>query len=541
MNGLPQMVSSDGIRKTSQVVFSGYDHNVGSGNGSLWDMENMTGDYAPLVGTRKPRKTFTTLNDPHAIYAHDGLFWVDGTGFYADGIRKGTVTAGEKEICSLQMYILIFPDKKYYRTDTGEFGSMEATWSGSVTIGDGTYNGQPAKGNTIKTTGAAFPFAVGDGVTITGSTAANNKCAVVEEISEDGRELRFLEYCFEEGSWSGSVTLKREVPDLDFLCENENRVWGCKGDTIYASALGRPFSWMNLGTLATDAWAAAVGSAGDFTGCCSYLGYPIFFKEDAIYKVYGDKPSNFQTMASARLGVEKGSHKSLAVAGERLFYLSRAGVVSYAGGTPSNIAHAFGDVRYKNAVAGSDGRKYYVSMEGPDGYSLFVFDTETGLWHREDDTRALGFAWNENLYMLSSDGTVFLTGLLRDATGQEEAAFESFAEFGDFTEKSGYRGSQNEANRKGLSRLQVRVELEAGAELTIMVKFDSEDWEDVTRNQKTAGEWKRVKTLTAEKKRSFVLPIIPKRCDHWRIRLEGVGQWKLYSLSREYYTGSDLQ
>ena len=541
MTGLPTLPNSDGITKSIQVQFAGYNHNLGAGDGTLWDMENLTSDYAPLLGSRRPRKILRTLTRPHALYAHDGLFWVDGDGFYADGVRKGTVTEGEKEIISLQMFILIFPDKKYYRTDTGEFGGMEAQWSGTVTIGDGTYADQEAKANTIRTTGSPFPFDVGDGVTITGSTPGNNKCAVVEEISDDKRELRFLENCFEEGTWTGSVTLTREVPDMDFLCENENRVWGCKGDTIYASALGRPFSWMNLGTLATDAWAVDVGSAGDFTGCCSYMGYPIFFKEDAIYKVYGDKPSNFQTMTSARLGVEKGSHKSLAVAGERLYYLSRAGIVSYAGGTPENISGPFGMVRFKNAVAGSDGRKYYVSMEGPDGVSLFVFDTQTGLWHREDDTRAVGFAWNENLYVLAEDGTIFLTGILRDAPGEEEATFESFAEFGDFTERAGSRGSQGEPNKKGLSRLQIRLELEAGAQVALLVKFDSEEWEDVTRYQKNAGQWERVRTLTADRKRSFVLPIIPRRCDHWRLRIQGRGQWRLYSMSREYYKGSDLQ
>ena len=29
------------------------------------------------------------------------------------------------------------------------------------------------------------------------------------------------------------VTLARTVPSMDFICVNENRMWGCKGDTIY--------------------------------------------------------------------------------------------------------------------------------------------------------------------------------------------------------------------------------------------------------------------------------------------------------------------
>ena len=85
---------------------------------------------------------------------------------------------------------------------------------------------------------------------------------------------------------------------------------GCgaaKGDTVYASKLGDPFNWNVFDGLSTDSYAVDVGSAGDFTACCSYLGYPCMFKEEHIYKVYGDKPSNFQVMGSASWGWKRGA------------------------------------------------------------------------------------------------------------------------------------------------------------------------------------------------------------------------------------------
>lgn len=520
MQGLPAMVHSDGIRKSTQVKFGGYDHNLGAGDGALWDMENLTGDEYPLLASRPLRRKLREMEEPGGITAHNGLYWVDGTGFYAGGERKGTVTAGRKTFAFLGNTLLIFPDKLFYRTDTEEFGPMEAPWVGQAAFQDGTYNGEAAKANTIRTTGEPFHFSVGDGVTISGcGLAENNKTAVVQEISEDGRELRFLENCFSSTAWTGVVTIKRAAPDMDFLCENENRLWGCKGSTIYASALGNPLNWNNFSGVATDSYAVDVGSPGDFTGCCSYLGYPIFFKEDHIYKVYGSKPSNFQVMASASLGVAKGSERSLAVAGERLFYLSRAGVMSYGGGMPENISHAFGTVKYKNGAGGAGGVKYFLSMEDENGaWSLFVYDTRTGLWHREDGTRVLDFAWDGRLHMLEAEGGLWLFGDSEEGEPEEELA--SFAEFGDFVESS--------PDKKGYSKLQMRVELEAGAELTVLLKFDSEE------------EWQQVAVLKAEKKRSFVMPVIPRRCDHWRLRLEGKGAWKLYSMSREFYQGSDV-
>ena len=51
---------------------------------------------------------------------------------------------------------------------------------------------------------------------------------------------------------------------------------------------------------------------------------------------------------------------------------------------------------------------------------------------------------------------------------------------------------------------------------------------------------KRVECQCSICRRSFVLPIIPRRSDHFRIRLSGRGAWKLWSLVRESYIGSDL-
>lgn len=525
--GLPSMAYADGIRKAKQTKFGGYNHNLHAQDGELWDMLNLTSDLNPLLSPRRARWLLQKLQRPNGFYAKDGLYWVDGTGFYADGAQKGTVTDSRKKFASIGAYIIILPDMAWYNRLTGEFGSMTATWSGSVKLQDGTYVGEAAKANTIYRAGVNWAdiFREGDGVTISGCTThpENNKTAIIREI--DGNYLRFYENCFviNDGGDTENLTLTRAIPDLDYICENENRLWGCKGDTVYASKLGDPFNWNVFDGVATDSFAVDVGSAGDFTGCCSYLGYPCFFKEENIYKVYGDKPSNFQVMGSASLGVEEGSHGSLAIAGEVLFYLSRTGIVAYSGGIPQSVAAPFGTDRYRNAVAGSDGTKYYVSMQGADGgWTLFVFDTRTNLWHKEDEREIVGFGWNSELYFLDGEGSIWLNGNARTVPegATPEEAVESMAEFGDFVE--------DDPNKKGTAKIQVRMELDAGASVTIYMQFDSD------------GVWREVKTLTTTVKRSFYLPIIPRRSDHFQIRFNGTGGWRLYTLVRENYSGSEL-
>ena len=136
---------------------------------------------------------------------------------------------------------------------------------------------------------------------------------------------------------------------------------------------------------------------------------------------------------------------------------------------------------------------------------------------------AVGFGWNTELYALDAAGPLWLNGNARTVPdgATPEAAVESMAEFSDFVEGS--------PNKKGTGKLQMRVELDAGAALKVEMQFDSD------------GVWREVDQLSATEKRSFILPIIPRRCDHYQIRLTGNGSWRVYSLSRNHYAGSDLK
>lgn len=522
---LPAMKYSDGIGKTMQVKFGGYHHSLAAGDGELYDMGNLASLCYPLLSPRPKRRLLTTLATANGIFGRDKLCWVDGTGFYYDGVLKGTVADSIKSFAALGACIVIFPDKKYFNTATDTFGSLESTYTGAATFQDGTLYGEAAEANTIYCSGVTWSdyFNAGDAVTISGCTShtGNNKTPVIREI--DGEEMHFYENVFENGTES-AVTIKRAVPDMLYLCENENRLWGCKNDTIYASKLGDPFNWNVFDDLATDSWSVDVGSAGNFTGCVSYLGYPVFFKPGNICKVYGSIPSNFKTMGSATLGIAEGSWLSPAIAGETLFYLSRNGPVAYTGGIPSPVNEAFGTDRYNDGIGGSDGLKYYLSMKDQNNvWQIFVYDTHLGLWHREDSMQVLGFAHTDNLYFLNDEGEIWITGNIIDppeASTEETGDVAWYAEFGDFTDGS--------PNKKGVSKIGLRLELDTGATLTAYIKFDSET------------TWTTVKALAAGTKRSVTLPIIPRRGDHYRLKLAGTGGCRIYSMTRELYKGSDL-
>lgn len=532
---LPSMKYADRITKSQQVKFGGLNRTVGAQDGELYAMRNLTSDHYPVLSTRPRRLLKGTLGEPGGLFSWDGLCWVDGTNFCFNGEVKGQVTQGEKVFASLGANIVIFPDKCYYNVDTGKFGSMESEWSGgSLSFSDGVLYGEEAEANAVSCAGVNWAdyFSAGDAVSIGGCTVnpGNNLSVVIRAI--DGETLYFYENTFTLGAdgsaytENGDLSIKRTVPDLNFLCENENRLWGCSETTIYACKPGDIFNWNVYDGLDTDAYAVDSGSAGAFTGCISFRGYPTFFKENHIFKVYGSVPSNFEVLGSSTLGLAEGCSKSLAIAGETLFYLSRSGIMAYTGGIPQPMGASFGTARFKNAVGGSDGLKYYVSMQSEDeGWGLYVYDTQAGFWHQEDDTRAMAFArLRGNLYMLNEQGQLWIVGNpqeIPDNAVQEECV-EWIAEFADFTDES--------PNRKGLSKLQIRLELDPGATVDVWLQFDSD------------GIWHKVRqTLGEGKKRSCYLPIIPRRADHYRLKLTGTGGCRIFSLTREFYVGSELR
>ncbi|MEG1758483.1 MAG: hypothetical protein RR235_08530, partial [Oscillospiraceae bacterium] len=470
------------------------------------------------------RGLYKTLTKANGLAGRDVLMWVDGTEFFYNGVKKGDVWDSRKDFYFIGPYIVIWPDKAFYNVKLDSFGRLEERYLGGVgqiSFCNGTYAEAAAIANCIVTSGTAFAFDVGDAVTISGcSDAKNNICAIVREISDDKKTLRFYENTFHIASGTsyseaGTVTIERKLPDMDFLCENENRLWGCRGDEIFCSSLGNPKVWMDYDGLATCSWSGAVGSAGDFVACASFLGYAIFFKEDCIHKVYGSKPSDFQIQDGGSAGVKSGCNGSFAIAGETLFYRSRAGIVRYNGGFPYQIDKELGTLSPLNAVAGTDGRKYFVSGVDSAGRGVFLcYDTQNKLWLREDDAKATAFAFAEGLYFLAGNEI----WKIEAESGTAATNVSSFAEFGDF-----YEGSPN---RKTVSAIQIRADVHDGAVLRALIRFDNDT------------QWQDLGTLSGDKE-MHKLSIVPRRCDYWRLRLEGLGEFKVYAIAREFAAGTD--
>ena len=578
-------------------VFGGYNHNLRIREGEFYDMTNLTSADYPVLSPRPKRGTYAYPTSPTGLIAKDALCYVDGADFVINGYKVNMGLNNEpKTLISMGAYVIIMPDKKYINTqkndgdDAFEFGKIEAEAvinSGLVNFSlckvDGTafkntnaegvetdvpsgitapenpnnldywidtsstpivikqYSSTSAQWTSVATSyikisapNIGKAFEVNDGVTISGITIESlkdlNSTMVIWDKGDDYIVVIGIleEEESQEVSKSNPIKVERKMPNMDYIIESGNRLWGCRygialnGEVvneIYASKLGDFKNWSCFPGISTDSYVASVGTDGQFTGAVTHMGYPIFFKENYMHKVYGNYPANYQIQTTACRGVQRGCSKSLAIVNETLFYKSRSAICAYDGSLPTEMSSALGDVTYSDAVAGVLGNKYYISMkDSSDEYSLFVFDTSKGMWHREDDTQVSEFCnCRGDLYFIDYADNRIKTVL---GTGTVDTSAVKWRAI------TGVIGTDS-PDKKYISRLVVRLSMEIGSKAVFSVEYDS------------SGEWEHLFTMDGIKLRSFSVPIKPQRCDHLRLRIEGEGEVKIYSICKTIEQGSD--
>ena len=590
---LPDLAEGNQTRAVIET-FGGYNHKLKIGEGEWFDEKNLSAAHYPMFSQRKERGRYASGSKLNGVIAKDALAWVDGDTLYyneypVSGIKLSTRTEDNpKQLVSMGAYICIFPDNVYVNTaDLSDCGSMEARYQSvagapvtfapcritgeeydsGVMIPSDTEPENPSNGDywldtsgdihvlkqysssssmwvqiptvytKISCDGIGKLFEVYDGVTISGinytgeylelkaQIEALNSSAVIQAKGDDYIVIIGLldqQYVQE----TGSIKVERTVPKLNYVCEANNRLWGCYYgmiggemiNEIYACKQGDFKNWNCFMGISTDSYTVSVGSDGEFTGCIAHLGYPLFFKENCIHKMYGNMPSSYQLQTTTCRGVQRGSHRSLAIVNEILYYKSRSDVCAYDGSLPTGISPQLGAELYYEASAGAHGGKYYTSMRDSAGkWHMFVYDTQRGIWHREDETHATGFAaWGDELFYIDAAGRIMAeNGTVGEL--EKNVSWEA---------TSGLIGYEL-IDHQYISRFNFRMKLGKGAKCLLQIEYDSD------------GVWLDQGVIYGYGTDSFVIPVIPQRCDHFRIRLSGEGDVKIYSIAKIIEQGSD--
>lgn len=538
-----------------------------------------------------------------AIECDDGQIYVVNNGeLYKNGdkvLGLSLTPEREKTLLTMGAFLIIFPDGKYYNRVTGEVGDIENS-TDCVVDGieqtlvitpqekDGTVIDAPKKvespvDGAYRHTSADMPIEkwsaeqgmwmpVESYVTFSSTAPIGRGFKKGDSIKfELNREdwffrdpehttmnesihalmgFRVIVECNEnEITIAGAVPatyvcnssrfiFSRTMPSMQTMVVHNNRLWGAYcGDgvnEIYASKLGDFTNWHSFEGLSTDSYVASCGSDGGFTGSTVFRGRPLFFKEKFVHTIYGDIPANFQIQTTPCTGVSRFGGESFATIDNVLYYMSRGGLCAYDGESCEIVSREINDITNSGVLRGvALENKYYLNNLIEDEgrrygtYKMLVYDTRRKIWHKENCAPSCmgmtSVASGEDALFID-ERKLYRIGEKKPIPGQ--TYYELLQENVKWAAETGMIGIWS-PEQKYLSRLNVQLSLEVGAKATIYIQYDS------------IGEWKQVCNLSGHKATSVNIPIRPKRCNHMRLRLEGEGDVKIYSIVKTFEWGSD--
>ena len=562
---LPKLENEPQKTTEKTVEFKGINYTDYRKDGEMRDSFNISSDNYPTLCPRKRREVYKDdMTNPTDIVSIAGkLAWIDNGNFYFDGVLKGRLTDAEEHyLAVITNRVVIMPDKMLYDVSTDELSQMER---GYTVTGDVTFllaTSDPSEDQTITFTMARSDetdlrdlFSKGDVVHFEGGVVvpSNNKAVILKDVGasvltvetstfvlpppdeetptpttdEDGNKVythdtglvvvktsdgstTLREYYVEtyDDESEDHMTLSREVPDLKFIVEYGNRIWGVKDNTIYGSKLGDPYNFDYYNGLSTDSYTVEVGSQGEFTAVCPYSNQIVFFKENTIHKLFGSKPSAFNIMTSYAEGVKAGSHRSLALINDTVFYLAKSGVMAYTGNLPELVSSQFGSRSFAKGVGSPNGRKYRVCLEDEFGdHQLMEYDTRFNVWIKVNDENIVDMCYHDgHLY------TIVGNKIISYDHGNVRERFRWYREFAETNE--------NTLMPKTYSKIFIDARGDDDAYIRISVRDAGREWREVF-----VGNF-------AERK-SIRVPIIIRNSNILQLRVEGEGVVKIHSIGRE--------
>lgn len=324
--------------------------------------------------------------------------------------------------------------------------------------------------------------------------------------------------------------IKRFFPKLKYVCEWNNRLWGCGGEnnnTIFACALGNVCLWSSYENTAGDSYWANVDSCDEWTGAFTFGDHAYFFKNEKCYKMYGTRPSNF---SYSELNFGTNDDRSICSCKNAMYFAKYDGIYATSGTVAYKVSDKLGHEMFRNFQAFSLDGRLYVYCYRDEKRHLYTFDTTNGLWHDEDlgylacavkvpkDVIIIGSNdKSDDVSAYSLNGTTGFGYRAPDSatTDDKVAWFFDTQDFCVYGDKAVF-----------FPRITADLSLEAGGKLSIKAMYDSN------------GIWKEVKNVVPCSRKSILIMLSQKRSHSVKLRFEGEGVVEIYGLNVYMQGGS---
>ncbi len=475
---------------------------------SAQDMINFSSDMYPWLVSRgrlRRRKYPLKFNNgaginlPYIYNVQDGKFFYNRQEMFK-------VSEGNKNFYHYNGKIIICPDMIYYDPETEEYGKFGIT-TDEITykISKRTVGSVDFGLSSIHSDDAVLTdyFKVGDGIKITDEEGLGiSGFHTITAVNREDGTLFFDKFEFGDGEgFTLTGRLSHGAPErCDAACICGGRVWVASGNKIQASTINDERNWAIGGDDEKSSFICDFDNGETITACIEFEGNPVFFSEKKIYKVYGDRASNFYLKCCSNWGgVPKRMSNTVSIFKDKIFYLSEHGVTYFDGNSPKLLEDTPFSIT-EDAFAASDGKNYFVFVN--DGSKiLYVYDGNNNQWQKYDGCEFIGFVtYNGGVYGYTQNSICWLWGSpdLFEQYGLEDVPYH----FVDFL---------LDINGRSPFNVVLDVECDETADFEISISYDS----DTTRTL--------LKTLRGVFEGKIQIPIIPKSCKSIRIALGGKG------------------
>ncbi len=322
--------------------------------------------------------------------------------------------------------------------------------------------------------------------------------------------------------------LKSEAPDFTDVTTYAGRLVGCRLNQIRASAYNNVYDWdhdKETEDLSLRAYLKNLAVQTYFTACTTYKNRAIFFTEDEMYELYGDSPLNFEVVKIADVGCV--NRHSVCQCDGKLYFISREGIYSYNGSTPTRISREItaqpivSENGFESTLGGAAG-VIYASYLTEGGRRLYTYDVERETWAQEDDIAAVDIVGKFGKTYLVTEDCIYEA----DCEYTPTDAANDGAQFAwEVVTAPIYA---NTTTLKRAVRLGVFVEQKRSSELELYISLDDGDFELVNREIFRGC-------------REIGVSLGDRHYQKLVLKIKGKGESKIHYISQSYVSGGKVQ
>ena len=383
--------SSGKIKKISADLTGGVCPLYKRGKNSPKGLINFFSDSYPWLSTRG---RFKVIHYGKDISAGAGvcdsvIYFVSNGKFYYDLIPRFEVGEGKKTFQNYNGKILIFPNMICYdpQTDTHKsFGVSLENIQYKICaryLDDGTPCGLSMI--TSDSVDLTKHFSVGDSIQV--SDLYGYGVSGFHRIVATNTDTHALIFeGFEFGAGDSDLSLMGNIghgapAGCDAACVCGGRVWIAHEGRIYASAINNAYNWAIGGDDELSAFYCEMYNGDKIVAIVDCEGSPVLFSENGIYKVYGDRASNFSIRCCSGWGGAPAEMSNcVSMVGNKIFYLTDKDVVCFDGVEPRRVENTPFSLDGGSAIACGCDTGYYICHTYKGTSTIYVYDDRVAEW-----------------------------------------------------------------------------------------------------------------------------------------------------------------